>query len=75
VQGTQASKQGQFRTKNFEKMDTRKEASVETGMQKWDKEPRPETAATKQEQIQQDPREDPRTGVCEVSGQDVQRVT
>jgi hypothetical protein len=45
----QGTRQGQCGTGNLEKMDVWKKASVETGMQKWDKELRPETAATKQE--------------------------
>jgi hypothetical protein len=43
--------------------------------QKWDKEQRPETAATKQEGIQRDPQGDPRTGVHEAGSWDVQQVT
>jgi hypothetical protein len=72
AQGTRASgtKQGQCCTENFEKTDVRKEASAETGRQKLDKEPRLETAAAKHEAIQQDPHEDPTTGVREASSRD-----
>jgi hypothetical protein len=40
-----------------------------------DKQPRPETAAMKQEGIQQEPHEDPWAGVREVSRWHVQQVT
>jgi hypothetical protein len=38
------------------------------------KEPRPETAAAKQEGIQQDFQEDPRAGVLEANSREVERV-
>jgi hypothetical protein len=53
--------------RNLEKMNVWEEASAKTRTQKWDKEPRPETAAMKQEGIQLDPHKDPRAGVCEAS--------
>jgi hypothetical protein len=43
-------------------MDIQKEVSAVTGTQKWDKTPRPETAATKQEGIHQDLQENYWTG-------------
>jgi hypothetical protein len=48
-------------------MDIREEASAETRTQKWDKEQSPETAATKQKGIQQDPQGDPMMGVREAN--------
>jgi hypothetical protein len=43
------SEQGQRDMRNLEKTDVRKEASAKTGTQKWNKEPRPDTTATKQD--------------------------
>jgi hypothetical protein len=43
-------------------------------MQQWHKEPKPKTAATEQEGIQQDTQEDPRTGFREANSRDVQWV-
>jgi hypothetical protein len=62
-------------TRSLEKTYVLKETSAETETQKWDKEPRPETAATKQMGIEQDPQEDPRAGNRKTSSRDVQRVT
>jgi hypothetical protein len=60
--------QGQRCTGNFEKMDVQEEVSAET-MQKWDKKPSPEIAATKQEGIHQDLHENHWTGDCEANCQ------
>jgi hypothetical protein len=50
--------------------DVREEASAETGRHKWVEEQRAETAATKQQGIQQDPQEHPRAGDRETSSRD-----
>jgi hypothetical protein len=62
VQGT---RQGQCGTENFGRRH-----QLKPEHKKWVKEPRPETAATKQEGIQLDPR----TGVCKVSSRYVQQL-
>jgi hypothetical protein len=51
-------------------MDVREEASAETGTHKLVDEQRAETAAKKQEGIQQDPQEHPRAEDREASGRD-----
>jgi hypothetical protein len=73
-QGTSRTRQGQGCTKNFIKTDVWKEASAEPGTQQWDKEPRPETAATKQEGIHQDLQENHWTGDHEANCQIYCRV-
>jgi hypothetical protein len=61
--------QGQHDKKNLGKMHIRKEASAKTGMQTWDKEQTPETAATKQKGIHQDLQENHWTTDCKVNYQ------
>jgi hypothetical protein len=56
------SDQIQSDTRNFEKTDIREEASAKSRTQKWDKEPRSETAATKPKGVHQDLQEDHWTG-------------
>jgi hypothetical protein len=57
-------------------MNRREETSEVPGMQKWHKEPRLRGAATswKREDNQRDLQEEHRTGICEASNRDVQRV-
>jgi hypothetical protein len=50
-------------------MDIQKEASCDTRMQKWYKEPRPDIAATKQKGIHQDLQKNHWTADCEVNCQ------
>jgi hypothetical protein len=64
------SYQGQHGTRNLETTDVWEEVSAETGTHKSVEEQRAETAATKQEGIQQYPQEHPRAGDRETSGRD-----
>jgi hypothetical protein len=55
-------------------MNVRKEMLEGPGIQQWHRGLRPETAATKQDGIQQALQGDPRAGDCEMSSRDFQRI-
>jgi hypothetical protein len=57
--------------KNDVALDVRMEASFETGTDKWDKEPSPETTTTTYDGIQKDSQEDPTAGDLETRSRDV----
>jgi hypothetical protein len=72
VQGarTSGTQQGWCCTHNFEKTEFREQALAEDGTQNLDEDQRPETTATKQQGIQQDPKGVPTTGFREASSRD-----
>jgi hypothetical protein len=69
------SDQRQRDTRNLWKTDIQEEASAETITQKWNKEQRPETAASEQEGIHQDRQENHWTGDRKTNCQISCRIT